>query len=64
MWIEKKPIIQKHECAMPSIDEVKQAGAGLGSIWECDNCGKRWKLTFLGNVVSDFSPVMEDALAK
>ena len=41
-WVEirQKPC----RCPTPPDQEIKAAGIGLGSIWECDECGQRWRL--------------------
>ena len=43
-WIDKRPLPHRplpHRCELPG-DSV-----GLGSVWECDDCGRRFvRLTF------------------
>lgn len=41
-WIKKVP--KPHTCAVPINPSISwlPAGTWVGSIWECDECRKRW----------------------
>lgn len=44
-----------HDCQTPSLDEIRQRKAAVGTIWKCEGdsetlaCGDRWKLITRGN---------------
>lgn len=41
-WVKKLPIPPPpHRCSRPDPSEVARL-FGAGSVWKCDDCGKRW----------------------
>jgi hypothetical protein len=42
-WVYKAKAAEKHECSPPWI-----LWRRVGSIWECDLCGKRWWIVSCG----------------
>lgn len=62
-WISKVDYVPPHECKPPSLEvygEYHSDGTattvyppGPGSVWECDDCGTRWRVFlyhFLGRL--------------
>ena len=54
-WIKKTKLIPDHRCLGPLLS--KEDPVGNGSVWECDDCGLRWRLTniYMSETVCSFS---------
>lgn len=63
-WISKVDYVPPHECNPPSLEPYDECSfsddtvitmhpPGPGSVWECDDCGTRWRVflyQFLGRL--------------
>ncbi|GAB3887770.1 hypothetical protein GCM10029964_054300 [Kibdelosporangium lantanae] len=44
-----------HRCVRPSVSQVEELGAGIGSVWVCPTCHAAYRITEF-----DMSPVSGD----
>lgn len=42
-WLKKV-----HVCEKPTPEQARLEDAGIGSLWQCPTCHRRWSLTMFG----------------
>lgn len=57
MWVSKEPWKPRHYCDKPTLLDLQNDGAGVGSVWQCDVCDKQYRVDYTGNYLVHYEAV-------